>query len=128
VRFAGGGVGRVAREAVTRDLPFGDRPRVSLRALPARLKGPIAAGTREGTATVSDGGRTIAEVALVTQRALPKPTLGQRLRDYATRTLTLVLLAGLLACSLLLAILQHRVTRRRRRRGLARQEQIRQRG
>jgi D-alanyl-D-alanine carboxypeptidase (penicillin-binding protein 5/6) len=128
VRFAGGRVELVPGSAVTRDLPLGDRPRVSLRSLPARLKGPLAAGTREGTATVSDRGRTIAEVALVTQRALPKPTLGQRLRDYATRTLTLVLLAGLLACSLLLAILQHRVTRRRRRRGLARQEQIRQRG
>jgi D-alanyl-D-alanine carboxypeptidase (penicillin-binding protein 5/6) len=128
VRFAGGRVRLVARETVTRDLPIGDRPRVTLRAVPAQLTGPLAAETREGTAIVSDRGRRIAEVSLVTQRALPKPTLGQRLRDYAGRTLTLVLLAGLLACSLLLAILQHRVTQRRRRRGLARQEQIRQRG
>jgi D-alanyl-D-alanine carboxypeptidase (penicillin-binding protein 5/6) len=128
VRFAGGRVRLVARETVTRDLPIGDRPRVTLRAVPARLTGPLAAGTREGTAIVSDRGRTIAEVPLVTQRPLPKPTLGQRLSDYATRPLTLVLLAGLLACSLLLAILQHRVVRRRRSRGLARQEQIRQRG
>lgn len=122
VKFAGGTVPLVASSEIVRTLPAGDRPAVSVHSLPAGVTGPISAGTREATATVTDRGRPLARVALVTGRAVPKPTLGQRLRHYATSTITVALLAGLLVCSLLLAVLQHRVTRRRRRRVVAGQE------
>lgn len=113
VKFAGGSVALVAPSAVVRTMPLGDQPTIVVRSLPSSISGPVPAGTREGIATVSDHGRTVARIRLVTARAVAKPTLGQRLRHYATGTVTIALLAGLLACSLLLAILQRRVTRRR---------------
>ena len=122
IKFAGGTVPLVAASTIVRTLPADDRLAVVVHGVPANVTGPIRAGTREATATVSDRGRTIARVSLVTARAVPKPTLGQRLQHYATSTITVALLAGLLACSLLLAILQHRVTRRRRSRVVAGQE------
>ena len=58
------------------------------------------------------GGRELAAVHLITQRTVATATLGQRLRDFLSRPLTLVALAVLVGCSLLLAILRARATRR----------------
>ncbi|HEY5389805.1 MAG TPA: serine hydrolase [Solirubrobacteraceae bacterium] len=49
--------------------------------VPRRLAGPIAAGEREGSLIVSEGGRTVKTVALVTAAAVPRP----RPRSHALR-------------------------------------------
>lgn len=122
IRYAGGRLDLVAGRQLRISLPSGVRPRVTVVGAPTRVTGPLAAGTPEGTVVVRERGRTIADAPLVTARALPSPTLGQRLADYFSRSLTLGLLVGLVACSLLLAILQHRVGRRRRRQPVTGQE------
>ncbi|HLW95890.1 MAG TPA: hypothetical protein VKS25_10975, partial [Solirubrobacteraceae bacterium] len=56
------------------------RLHVALR-VPRRLTGPIAAGEREGSLVVSEDGRTVKTVALVTAAAVPRP----RPRSHALR-------------------------------------------
>lgn len=111
VRFAGGRVALVAARTVTAVAQLGQRAQLSVAGVPARLSGPLAAGTREGTVTVRLRGSVIARVALVTTRALPAPTLGQRLRDYLSGATTILLLVVLVACSLMLVALRRRALR-----------------
>jgi D-alanyl-D-alanine carboxypeptidase (penicillin-binding protein 5/6) len=113
---SGQSVGLVAARSVTFTVPAGQRPVLSPAGVPREVSGPLPAGAPEGSIVVRAGGRIVAQVPLVTAHSVAAATLGQRLRDYFSRTLTLALLGGLLACSLLLVILRRRATRRRRAR------------
>jgi hypothetical protein len=73
----------------------------------------MAAGTRVGTILVRQRGRVVDRVALVTAHAIAAPTLGQRLGDYLGRSSTRAVLAVLALCSLYLALMWRRFTRRR---------------
>jgi hypothetical protein len=64
---------------------------------------------------VTVGRRTVARVALVTAQPVARASLGQRAGHFFSRWPTIALIALLLACSLQLAVLRHRATRRRRR-------------
>ncbi len=114
VRYTTGQVALIAAFAVRATLAPGERPAVALEEVPQRLSGPLPAGYAAGHAVVRVRGRVLADVPLVTAAALPRATAGQRLSDYFSRGLTLALLAVLVGCSLLLAILQRRVSRRSR--------------
>lgn len=114
VRYTAGRVALIAAFAVRGALAPGERPAVALEGVPQRLSGPLPAGYAAGHAVVRVGGRVLADVPLVTAAALPRATAGQRLSDYFSRGLTIVLLAVLVGCSLLLAFLQRRVSRRSR--------------
>jgi len=103
----------VASRGLAEVLRRGARPTISLSGVPSSLSGPVAAGHPEGVVIVRDAGRELARAALVTQRAVAGATLGQRLRDFLSRAVTLVLLAALVGCSLLLVLLRRRATRRR---------------
>lgn len=92
----------------------GQHARVQVNGTPSELEGPLASGTREGTAIVRVGGRVRGRVAIVTAAAVPRATLTQRATTFFTRPLTLVLVVLLIACSLQLALLRHRASRRRR--------------
>jgi D-alanyl-D-alanine carboxypeptidase (penicillin-binding protein 5/6) len=93
-------------------VPVGSTPAVSLVGVPARVEGPLPAGAHEGSIVVRVGGRTVARTPLVTASAVPKATIGERLRDYLGRPLTILLLLGVLGCSLLLVGLRMRAVRR----------------
>jgi len=51
-------------------------------------------------------------VGLVTVRAVAAASLGRRLRSFVSRPLTLLLLGGLMGCSLLLLLMRQRAARR----------------
>ena len=63
----------VARRSLTLVLNRGVRLHVSRDGVPARLLGPLAAGTVEGVIKVHENGRVVQSVALVTARAVPAP-------------------------------------------------------
>jgi hypothetical protein len=105
-------VGLVAATAVPVDIAPSDGTVTTIEGVPNDLNGPLRRGSRVGSAVVRRGGRRLATVALVTQRAIVPATLGQRLRDFLSRPLTIVALGLLLGCSLLLATLRARATRR----------------
>jgi len=113
-RYAGGEVTLVAGSAVRRVVVGGERATVAIVGAPSSLSGPLAAGVRVGTVVVGEHGRRVAEAPLVTARALSRPTLRQRLRSYFSGGLAVALLGVLVACSLLLVVLQRRAVRRSR--------------
>jgi hypothetical protein len=94
----------------------GDRLRVRLVGVPDHVTGPLRAGSRVATAQVLRNGKPEASVALITARAVPKATVLQRTRGWLGRTLTIILLCVLAACTVQLVLLRRRVLRRRRRR------------
>ncbi len=94
-----------------------ERLRVRLVDVPEEVKGPLPAGARVGTAEVLRRGRPAARVPLVTAKAVPEATIGQRTRAWLGRTLTIVLLAALAVCTVQLVLLRRRVLRRRRGQG-----------
>lgn len=92
--------------------PVGQETVVTTAGVPHDLYGPLPRGAQVGRAVLLRGGRELASVPLITERAVSKATLGQRLRDFLSRPLTIVALGLLLGCSLLLATLRVRATRR----------------
>jgi D-alanyl-D-alanine carboxypeptidase (penicillin-binding protein 5/6) len=80
---------------------------------PKQLKGPLQAGTRVGTVQALRRGKVVGSTALVTARAIPKPTIPQRVRSWLSRSGTVVLLAFLAGCTVLLVLLRRRILRQR---------------
>lgn len=104
----------VAGSTVRRVLRTGTRTRVTVAGLPAELDGPLARGSRVGTAVLRAGDMVIARVPVVTAQPVAEAGLGLRLSDLLGRAETLVALTLLLACSLPLVLLRRRAIRRRR--------------
>jgi len=104
----------VAGDTIRRVLRAGARAKVTVSGLPAEVDGPLPRGTRLATATVRIGDKTIAEVPVVTARPVTEAGLGTRLADLLSRSLTIVALIALLACSLPLLYLRRRAMNRRR--------------
>lgn len=73
-----------------------ERVEVKVTAVKKDLKGPLAAGTRAGTATVMINGHKTTEVPLVTTSAIPKASISQRLAAVFKEDFVRVLLAILL--------------------------------
>jgi D-alanyl-D-alanine carboxypeptidase (penicillin-binding protein 5/6) len=111
-RFRSRRVALVAARDVRLVVPRGAHVSVTLSDVAQRLQGPLPAGTHAGTVIVRENGRTVARVPLQTAAAVAKPTLGERLRNYVDRAVTIVLLLGVAACSLLLVGLRRRAVRR----------------
>jgi hypothetical protein len=107
-------VGLIAARTLRVSINPGDQKKLVLTTagVPHDLYGPLPRGAHVGRAVILRGGRELASVPLITARAVSKATLGQRLRDFLSRPLTIVALGLLLGCSLLLATLRARATRR----------------
>jgi D-alanyl-D-alanine carboxypeptidase (penicillin-binding protein 5/6) len=103
----------VAARTATRVARRNERVTTDVGGAPSEIEGPMAAGTRVGTILVRQRGRVVDRVALVTAHAIGAPTLGQRLGDYLGRSSTRAVLAVLALCSLYLALMWRRFTRRR---------------
>jgi D-alanyl-D-alanine carboxypeptidase (penicillin-binding protein 5/6) len=80
---------------------------------PGALKGPLAAGTEVGKVQALRRGDVVASTPLVTVRAIPKPTIPQRVRSWLERSGTVLLLVFLAGCTVLLVLLRRRVLRNR---------------
>jgi D-alanyl-D-alanine carboxypeptidase (penicillin-binding protein 5/6) len=105
----------VATRTVVRTARRGERLPVRMLGLPAELDGPLPAGSRVGTIVVRQRGRTVAQVPLVTRRAIAAASVLQRGDDVLGRTLTVVILSVVALASLQLVLLRRRAIRRRRR-------------
>ena len=103
----------VAARTAMRVARRGERVTTHVVGAPSEIEGPMAAGTRVGTILVRQRGRVVDRVALVTPHEIAAPTLGQRVGDYLGRSSTRAVLAILALCSLYLALMRRRFTRRR---------------
>jgi D-alanyl-D-alanine carboxypeptidase (penicillin-binding protein 5/6) len=106
----------VAASTVRRTTRRGDKLVVTVEGAPATIDGPLPKGARVGTVVVTQRGKVVARVALVTAEPVDAATFFDRLRDWLGNPLTLVLLAAFAVCSLYLVLLRRRAVRRRQRR------------
>jgi len=113
LKYRDDNVDLVAARTVMRVARRGERLSTRVAGAPTEIEGPLDAGTRVGTILVRQRGRVVDRVALVTERAVAAPTLGQRVGDYLGRGSTRAVLAVLALCSLYLALMWRRFTRRR---------------
>jgi D-alanyl-D-alanine carboxypeptidase (penicillin-binding protein 5/6) len=113
LRFRDERVELVATRTVRRTVRRGDALRTRVVGAPTEVEGPLPAGARVGTIEVRWRGRAIDRVALVTSRAVPAPSLMQRLDGVIGRTL-IVLAAAVVALGSLQVVLLRRSHRRRR--------------
>ena len=114
LKFRDDRVDLVATRTATLVARRNERLRTSVIGAPSEIEGPLAAGSRVGTILVRRRGKVVDRVALVTERAVAAPTLGQRLGDYLGRSSTRAVLVVLALCSLYLAFLWRRLGRRRK--------------
>jgi D-alanyl-D-alanine carboxypeptidase (penicillin-binding protein 5/6) len=114
LKFRDDHVDLVAARTAQRIARRGERVRTTITGTPSEIEGPLAAGSRVGTILVRQRGKVVDRVPLVTEHAVAAPTLGQRLGDYLGRSSTRAVLVVLALCSLYLAFLWRRLTRRRK--------------
>jgi D-alanyl-D-alanine carboxypeptidase (penicillin-binding protein 5/6) len=113
LKFRDESVDLVAGRTAMRVARRGERVTTHVTGAPAEIEGPMAAGTRVGTILVRQRGRVVDRVALVTAHDISAPTLAQRVGSYLGRGSTRAVLAVLALCSLYLALMRRRFTRRR---------------
>jgi D-alanyl-D-alanine carboxypeptidase (penicillin-binding protein 5/6) len=100
--------GRGLQRVIKRD------QRASIRVVdaPAELDGPLTAGARVGTVEARVGDKVVGRVPLVTATAVEEAGLSTRLEALLRESSTLLLIAGLLICTVSLVLLRRRVVRR----------------
>jgi D-alanyl-D-alanine carboxypeptidase (penicillin-binding protein 5/6) len=114
LRYRDASVALVAERDVVRTARRGERLDLRVIGAPVELDGPLPQGSRVGTIAVLQRGEVVVRVPLVTARAVTEAGAADRLKDFITRTRTILLLAVFLLGSLLLVVLRRRITRRTR--------------
>jgi serine-type D-Ala-D-Ala carboxypeptidase (penicillin-binding protein 5/6) len=109
LRFRDERVRLVAGRSLSRVLRRDRRARLRVVGAPEELDGPLAAGTRVGTVEARVGDETVATTPLVLERGVQEASLGVRLTHVLSRPTSLLLIAVLLACTVLLVLLRRRV-------------------
>lgn len=112
LRYRDEQVDLVAARTVRRTIRRGERTYTRVIGAPKVVDGPLDQGARVGTIEVRYRGRTVDRVPLVTARAVSAATATQRLGDFLSRSGTLLALAVLVGCSLVLLVLRRRIVRR----------------
>jgi D-alanyl-D-alanine carboxypeptidase (penicillin-binding protein 5/6) len=107
-------VGLVAAQDVRRIARRGERLAVRVVGAPAEVDGPLPQGATVGSVVVRQRGRVVGTVPLVTARAVSAASATQRLTDFLSKGVTLLLLTAFVGGSLLLVLLRRRALRRRR--------------
>jgi D-alanyl-D-alanine carboxypeptidase (penicillin-binding protein 5/6) len=102
----------VAGRGVDRVLRRGVKPTVKVVGAPKELDGPLTAGKPVGRVEVSVKGKVVATVPLVTATAVKEAGLSDRLSALLRESSTLLLIAGVVICTLSLVLLRRRVVRR----------------
>ena len=111
LRYRDASVALVAGRDVVRTARRGERLDVRVMDAPAELDGPLPQGSRVGTIVVRQRGQLVARVPLVTAAAVTEAGAADRLKDFVSRTRTVLLLSVFLLGSLLLVVLRRRITR-----------------
>jgi D-alanyl-D-alanine carboxypeptidase (penicillin-binding protein 5/6) len=111
-----GHVDLVAAQTVKRTARKGDKLIVTVTGAPETIDGPLDKGTRVGTVSVTQRGKVVARVPLVTASPVDAASFFDRLRDWLDSPVTLVLLGAFALCSLYLVLLRRRAVRRRQSR------------
>jgi D-alanyl-D-alanine carboxypeptidase (penicillin-binding protein 5/6) len=106
----------VAGATVKRTARKGDKLLVTVTGAPTTIDGPLPKGARVGTVSVTQRGKVVARVPLVTADPVDAATFFDRLRDWLDSPVTLVLLGAFVLCSLYLVLLRRRAVRRRQAR------------
>jgi serine-type D-Ala-D-Ala carboxypeptidase (penicillin-binding protein 5/6) len=113
IKYSGGELPLVAGHSLTVRLRNGQKSEVTVDA-PAKVTGPIAAGARLGTATVTVDGLRAGTVPLVASRHVPAASGFDKARGFVgEHTVTL----AIAACAILIAVLLLGAVIRRIRRG-----------
>ncbi len=112
LRYRDETVDLVAARTVRHTIRRGEETFTRLRNVPTELDGPLDQGARVGTIDVRYRGKTVDRVPLVTARAVSEATATQRLSDFLSRFGTILALAALVGCSLVLVLLRRRIIRR----------------
>jgi D-alanyl-D-alanine carboxypeptidase (penicillin-binding protein 5/6) len=113
LRFRDERVGLVASRTVRHTVRRGEPIRARVVGAPVEVEGPLPAGARVGTIEVRWRGRTVERVALITARAVPAPSLLQRLGGFVGRTLIVLAVAAVALGSLQVMLLRRSHRRRR---------------
>jgi serine-type D-Ala-D-Ala carboxypeptidase (penicillin-binding protein 5/6) len=106
----------VSAATVRRTARRGDKLVVTVEGAPSTIDGPLPKGARVGTVVVTQRGKAVARVPLITAEPVDAATFLDRLRGWLGSPVTLVLLAAFALCSLYLVLLRRRAVRRRQRR------------
>lgn len=94
----------IAQHGVDQAVRKGQHPKVTVLGAPREVSGPIKRMQRFGTIVVSVNGVPTAKIPLVAANEVPKASFVQKLKDWTTRPLVLVLsLPALVLLTLLLA-------------------------
>ena len=102
----------IAGRGLQRVLKRDQRASVRVVGAPAELDGPLTAGSRVGTVEARVGDEVVGRVPLVTATAVEEAGLSTRLEALLRESSTLLLIAGLLICTVSLVLLRRRVVRR----------------
>jgi D-alanyl-D-alanine carboxypeptidase (penicillin-binding protein 5/6) len=115
IRYRDTQVGVIPTREVSRVVPRGERLDVRIADVPEQVDGPLPAGSPAGIAVVSQGGREIARVRLVTAQAVPEAGLWLKLEDAMSGWWWIPAVLALAALGTLLALLLRRRAADRRR-------------
>jgi D-alanyl-D-alanine carboxypeptidase (penicillin-binding protein 5/6) len=113
LRYRDEKVDLVAARTVRRTTRRGERTFTRVVGAPSVVDGPLDQGARLGTIEVRYRGKTVDRVPLVTARAVSAATATQRLGDFLGHSGTILALAALVGCSLVLVLLRRRIIRRK---------------
>ena len=113
LRYRDESVDLVAARTVRRTTRRGERTYTRVIGAPSQLDGPLDQGAHVGTIEVRYRGKTVDRVPLVTARAVSAASATQRLGDFLGHSGTILALAALVGCSLVLVLLRRRIIRRK---------------
>jgi D-alanyl-D-alanine carboxypeptidase (penicillin-binding protein 5/6) len=102
----------VAGRGTERVMRRGERAQVRVVGAPRELDGPLTAGARVGTIEVRVRGDVVARLPLVTATAVEEAGLSTRVGALLRESRTILLIAGVVICTLSLVLLRRRVVRR----------------
>jgi serine-type D-Ala-D-Ala carboxypeptidase (penicillin-binding protein 5/6) len=102
----------VAGRGLQRVLRRNQRAGVRVVGAPAELDGPLTAGARVGAVEARVGDKVVGRVPLITATAVEEAGLSTRLEALLRESSTLLLIAGLVICTVSLVLLRRRVVRR----------------
>ena len=112
LKFRGDDVQLVSADTVQRVLRRGDRARTRVVGAPEELDGPLPAGARVGSIEVRVRGDVVERVPLVTAVAVAEASFSDRIGSALSEPGSMLLIALLLGCTVLLVLLRRRVVRR----------------
>ena len=118
IRYRDTAVGVIPTREISRVVPSDERLDVRVAQVPDEVDGPLPAGSPAGVAVVSQAGREIARVPLVTAEAVPEAGLWLKVQHaMAGRWWMLVVLGVAVLGTLLALVLRRRAAHRRRLEG-----------